>query len=352
MEKQNNCQEIKEYSSLSGKSVSQQHPKLQKIIMNDKLSQMVLKQIQLPVKEILDRTSSILSTTVKSDVNMVNRIKSLVPISKGKKIRSTLLFLLSGANNNLSSELTTVAASIELFHLSSLIHDDILDNAELRRGEKTLNNSMGNLISVLGGDFLFVHSLNLMNEVGNHRLMDILLKSTRIMVEGQIQEIENNFNYDVEMETYLEVISKKTSSLFGAVTQMAAVLNGENEETEKSFYEFGMNFGNIFQISDDLLDIFSSTSGKDRFLDLKEGKITLPFILLQEAAGADIKQYFSTEHSELLLDNFEKYRIKEKSQEKVDEYYRNCINFLNRFPQSRYVDSLIKLLDFISSREY
>jgi len=314
---------------------------------------MILEEIQNPVKKMLAETTDILSSVLKSDVNLINQIRASVPVSKGKKIRSTLLFLLSGAGDNFSDDLPVIASSIELFHLSSLIHDDILDNAELRRGEKTLNNSMGNLISVLGGDLLFFHSLDLMNSTKIPELMDILLYSTRVMVEGQLQEIENNFNYGVSLETYLEVISKKTSSLFGAVTQMAAVVNGKDKMTERESREFGINFGNIFQINDDLIDIFSATSGKDRFRDLQEGKITLPFILLQEAAGhEEVKKYFSVEHSEKLLDLFNKYNIKERSQEKVDEYYNNCRKFLERFHPSEYRESLIKMLDFIRFREY
>lgn len=314
---------------------------------------MILEGIQAPVKNMLDKTTSTITSTLNSNVNLINQIKSVVPLSKGKKVRSTLLFLLGGAANGLSDELPVIASSIELFHLSSLIHDDILDNAALRRGDKTLNNELGNLISVLGGDFLFVHSLNLMNNIRKPALMDILLEATQIMVEGQLQEIENNFNYNVRLETYLEVIEKKTSSLFGAVSQMAAVVNNKDSRTKREFQEFGMNFGNIFQITDDLIDIFSTSSGKDRFRDLQEGKITLPFILLQDAAeGMDVTEFFSVEHSEKLLELFERYKIKDRSHDKVDEYYNNCIKFLNRFPPSEYKDSLKDLLDFIRYREY
>ncbi len=314
---------------------------------------MILEEIQAPVKNMLGKTTSILTTTLNSDVNLINQIKSIVPLSKGKKVRSTLLFLLGGASNGLSDDLPVIASSIELFHLSSLIHDDIIDNAGLRRGEKTLNNELGNLISVLGGDFLFIHSLNLMNNIRRPALMDILLEATQIMVEGQLQEIENNFNYSVRLETYLEVIKRKTSSLFGAVSQIAAVINNKDKRTEKEFREFGINFGNIFQIIDDLIDIFSTNSGKDRFRDLQEGKITLPFILLQDAAaGMDVTEFFSVENSDKLLELFDKYQIRDRSHEKVDEYYNNCIKFLNRFSPSDYKDSLQGLLDFIRFREY
>jgi len=326
---------------------------LQNISRGATLSQMKLEEIQAPVEHMIRETTVLLQNTLNSDVELIHRIRDIVPISKGKKVRSTLLFLLSGAMNNHSRDLPAIASSIELIHLSSLIHDDILDNALLRRGSKTLNHEMGNLISVLGGDFLFVHSLNMMNGVNNPALMKILLESTRVMVEGQLQEIGNNFNYGVSLGTYQEIIRKKTSSLFGAISRMAAAVNGEDPRTEMEYYEFGINLGNMFQIVDDLIDIFSTKSGKDRFRDLQEGKITLPFILLQEAVkGEDITGLFSVEHSDKLIALFETHGIREKCHEKLDEYYNNGMVFLNRFRPSRYRDSLNKLLDFIRFREY
>lgn len=313
---------------------------------------MNLKDIQKPVKNMLRSTNTILSSAIKSNVSLIKDIQKIVPLTKGKKIRSILLFLLSGMNNNFSEDLPVVASSVELFHLSSLIHDDILDNAELRRGEKTLNNNFGNLISVLGGDFLFIHSLNLMNRVENRKLMDILLLSTKIMVEGQLQEIENNFNCDISLTTYNKIIEKKTSSLFAAVSEMASVINGDDEKKREQFYRFGINFGNIFQIIDDILDIFSNSSGKEQFKDLIEGKTTLPYILLREQCGCDVKKYFSIEYREKLLQFFDEYKIKELSMKKVDEYYSECIRFIEMFPDSVYKESLLKLLDFIKYREY
>ncbi len=313
---------------------------------------MSLKEIQKPIKNLLESTNKILSSAIKSEVSLINDIQELVPITKGKKIRSMLLFLLSGMNNNLSEDLPVVASSVELFHLSSLIHDDILDNAELRRGEKTLNDNFGSLISVLGGDFLFIHSLNLMNKVAKRELMDILLLSTKMMVEGQLQEIENNFNYDIDLKTYNEIIEKKTSSLFAAVSEMASVINGDDKKKRGQFYRFGINFGNIFQISDDLLDIFSNSSGKEQFKDLIEGKTTLPYILLMEQCNCDVKKYFSVEYREKLLQLFDEYRIKELSMKKVDEYCSECIEFTEMFPDSVYKKSLLRLLDFIKYREY
>jgi len=326
---------------------------LQNIPRGATLSQMKLEEIQAPVIAQLNETSALMQETLHSDVELINRIRDIVPLSKGKKVRSTLLFLLSGASENNSGHLPAIASSIELIHLASLIHDDILDNAVLRRGVNTLNHELGNLISVLGGDFLFLHSLNLMNRLDNPALMRILLESTQIMVEGQLQEIANNFNYGVSLETYLEIIRKKTSVRFGAISGMAAAVIGKDSRTETEYYEFGIHLGNMFQIVDDLIDIFSTNSGKDRFRDLQEGKITLPFILLQKAVGGeDITGLFTVQYSEKLIELFETHRIRDRCHEKLDEYYNQCNGFLSRFPPSGYRDSLKGLLDFIRFREY
>lgn len=313
---------------------------------------MTLNLIQHPVKELLKSTDKILKGVIGSKVNLIKEVTSLIPMTKGKKVRSTLLFLLSGMANKKFEGLPTIAASVELFHLSSLIHDDILDDAEFRRGEKTLNHSFGNLISVMGGDFLFVHSLELMNKLKDKEFLGILIGSTKKMVEGQLLEIENNFNYDATEDVYMEVIGKKTSSLFAGISSMASHVIGNTSESKSEFYEFGMNFGNIFQLSDDLLDIFSDKSGKDRFRDLMEGKITLPYILLKKKHGESITKLFSVEHQNELLEMINRYNIREEVNERVEFHYKKCVDFLRKFPESKYSEALFRLLDFVKKREY
>ena len=325
---------------------------MQKSRNADKICHMDLKEIQRPVKELLAKTNTILIAKVKSNVQLLNEMIALTPISKGKKIRSTLLFLLAGLNHSLSSELPEIAASIEMFHLSSLIHDDIMDNSERRRGQKTLNTNMGNFRSVMGGDYLFINSFTSFHNTGKPFLLDITLKSAKLMVEGQIIEVANAYNFNIQLETYYDIINRKTSSLFAGVAQIVSALNGESPQRLERFYQFGLDFGAIFQINDDMLDIFSTRSGKDRFRDLEEGKITLPFILLIKECDEDIKEDFLKGHKEKLLKLFEKYNIKALCMEKIDSYHQRCVDFLNEFPDSIYKESLFKLLDFIKYRDY
>lgn len=328
---------------------------LQKSSNTDKIDYMNLKDIQRPVEKLLEDTNTTLINKVRSNISLLKQMSDLTPISKGKKIRSTLLFLLAGVTSlSHAPELAEIASSVEMFHLSSLIHDDIMDNSEQRRGQKTLNTNMGNFRSVLWGDFLFISSFTSIHNLGKPVLLDIALNAARLMVEGQIIEAENAYNFDVEQETYYDIIQRKTSSLFGAVTRMVSALKDDPTEIMDRYYRFGLDFGTIFQVSDDILDIFSSSnrSGKDRFRDLEEGKITLPFILLMKKSGMDIKDDFMQGNRERLLELLKKHSIKELCIEEVAAYYHRCAAFLEPFPPSVYKEALLGLLDFIKYRDY
>ncbi|UCH96004.1 MAG: polyprenyl synthetase family protein [Candidatus Aminicenantes bacterium] len=315
---------------------------------------MNLEEIQKPVKHLLKQTDQLLKKRVQSNIPIITKINDTAPITKGKKIRSTLLFLLAGMNGSLPSspDLSEIAASIEMFHLSSLIHDDVVDKSELRRGELTLHSNLGNNLSVMWGDFLFISAFAALNNLDKKFLMDIILKAARVMVEGQIIEMDNTFNFNIQHDTYYNIINKKTSALFAAVTQIAAAVNNETPNVQKKYYQFGLNFGTIFQVTDDMLDIFSENTGKDRFSDLKEGKVTLPVILLLKENKEDIKTLFSEGNREKLLSLFETYKIKDMCLQEIARYYHQCLEFLNLFPDSAYKKSVLNLLEFIKYRDY
>ena len=172
------------------------------------------------------------------------------------------------------------------------------------------------------------------------------------MIEGQILEFENTSIFDIELATYFEIITKKTSSLFGGIGEIAGRLNGKPTPTTKGFYHFAFDFGTMFQISDDMLDIFSENSGKDRFRDLKEGKITLPIILLLKKNTRQVVENFSEDNKEVLLNLLKEHRIKQLSMLMIKEYYDRCADFLSRLPDSIYKKSLLKLLNFVTYRDY
>jgi octaprenyl-diphosphate synthase len=313
-----------------------------------------LKKIQQPVERLLEETGELLKNRAKSSIPIITKINDIAPITKGKKIRSTLLFLLAGMNGSLPSSpyLSEIAASIEMFHLSSLVHDDVVDNSVLRRGELTLHSNLGNNLSVMWGDYLFISAFSALNNLDKKYLMDITLRAARDMVEGQIIELDNTFNFNIDRETYYDIIDKKTSALFAAVTQIAVAVNDEPPDTQEKYHRFGLNFGTIFQVTDDMLDIFSENTGKDRFSDLKEGKVTLPIILLLKENKNDIKTLFSEGNREKLLSLFEIHKTKDLCLQEIAGYYNRCLEFLNPFPGSIYKESVFNLLEFIKYRDY
>lgn len=309
-------------------------------------------KVQQPILPSLRATDKILSKRIGGNIRLIAELQRRTPVGKGKKIRAAFFFLLAGMNRLRGDDLPRLAAAIEMLHLSSLVHDDIVDNSSRRRGEKTPNHHFGNYLSVLWGDYLFINSLHMLACEWRQPTMNMLLDVSRKMIEGQIMEFENNFNYRILPRTYFAIIRKKTSSLFAGIAALVGQLSENPLRPVGDFYNFGRDFGMIFQISDDLLDIFSDHAGKDRFQDLKEGKVTLPYILLIRNGALPSIRKFTAEGPQPLLDNCQKLAIKEQSIKIIDRYFRSCTAFLESFPPSPHSDSMRCLLDFIRYREY
>ncbi len=317
--------------------------------------------IQAPVQQQLKVTEKILAAQAGSKVRLIAELRERTPLGKGKKVRATFLFLLAeiaqrsrgrGHGQKRQDELSLQGAAIEMLHLSSLVHDDIVDNSSWRRGEKTPNHRFGDYLSVLWGDFLFITAMRMLSCEGLNAAVAMLAEASRQMIEGQILEFENSFNYDISPRTYYDIIRRKTSSLFAGIAGLAAEHAGEPTQRTEEFRRFGQDFGMIFQVSDDLLDLFSDHSGKGRFQDLKEGKMTLPYILLRRDGGMPLIRGFARSGPAPLLERCRALAIQERSQAVVDRYHRRCVRFLNSFPLSPCRDSLERLLEFVRYREY
>jgi heptaprenyl diphosphate synthase len=309
-------------------------------------------KIQEPVLPLLQETEKILARHCGSKVGLISELRRCTPVAKGKKIRAAFLFLLAGMNRVRDDGLPALGAAIEMLHLSSLVHDDIVDHSSWRRGEKTPNHHFGDYLSVLWGDFLFITSIRMLTRAGRDSAVRILAEVSRQMIEGQILEFENSFNYRIRTRTYYEIIRKKTSSMFAGIASLAARLPGKGLRPEADFVGFGRDFGMIFQVSDDLLDIFSERSGKSRFQDLKEGKVTLPYILLLQMGGLPLIKNFDPADPRPLLERCRALGIQERSLEVIDRYHRKCARFLRAFPASPCRQSLENLLEFVRYREY
>jgi len=238
------------------------------------------------------RVDALIRQRLSSDVVLINQIADHIIASGGKRLRPMLHVLAAGAAGYRGDQHTKLAAIIEFIHTSTLLHDDVVDESDLRRGRKTANALWGNAASVLVGDFLYSRSFQLMVELDDMRIMRILADTTNTIAEGEVLQLLNIGNADVNETAYLAVIERKTAVLFAAATELGGILGGLPENQIAALREYGMQLGYAFQIADDLLDYVSDadTLGKNIGDDLAEGKPTLPVIYALEKSTPEQAQ--------------------------------------------------------------
>ena len=212
---------------------------------------------------------------------LIEQIANYLVAAGGKRLRPLLVLLAARACSYEGRDHIKLATVIELLHTAMLLHDDVVDASDLRRGKKTVNAAWGNPASVLVGDFLHSRAFEMMVEIGNLRVMEILSQATNTIAEGEVQQLANVGNPDLTEQSYLQVISRKTAMLFQAAAHAGAVLAGADKATELTLRDYGLHLGLAFQLIDDLLDYEGNTQdlGKNIGDDLAEGKVTLPLIV-------------------------------------------------------------------------
>ncbi len=215
-----------------------------------------------------------------SDVVLINQLGGYIVNSGGKRLRPQLVLLAAGALGYQGQKHQLIAAIIEFIHTATLLHDDVVDASEMRRGQQTANALWGNEASVLVGDFLYSRAFEMMVEADDMRIMEILAHATNTIAEGEVLQLLNCNDPDTTEARYLEVIRSKTAKLFQAGTQLGAVLTDSDADTEQAMADYGMHLGTAFQLIDDVLDYSASAKelGKNIGDDLAEGKPTLPLI--------------------------------------------------------------------------
>ena len=240
----------------------------------------------------MQRVDALIRQRLSSDVVLINQIADHIIASGGKRLRPMLHVLAAGAAGYRGDQHTKLAAIIEFIHTSTLLHDDVVDESDLRRGRKTANALWGNAASVLVGDFLYSRSFQLMVELDDMRIMRILADTTNTIAEGEVLQLLNIGNADVSEASYLAVIERKTAVLFAAATELGGILGDLPESQIAALREYGMQLGYAFQIADDLLDYVSDTDtlGKNIGDDLAEGKPTLPVIYALEKSSPEQAQ--------------------------------------------------------------
>jgi octaprenyl-diphosphate synthase len=238
-----------------------------------------------------------------SEVVLINQISHYIISAGGKRLRPMLVLLFANALGFQGRERYEMAATVEFIHTATLLHDDVVDESDLRRGRQTANALFGNAASVLVGDFLYSRAFQMMVSVNRMRVLDVLADATNVIAEGEVLQLMNMHDADLAVEDYLKVIRFKTAKLFEASARLGAVLAGANAEVEDACASYGRSLGTAFQLVDDLLDYEGSTSqlGKNVGDDLREGKPTLPLLVAMERATPDERTLIrhAIEHGEV-----------------------------------------------------
>lgn len=222
--------------------------------------------------------------SLKSDVVLINQISSYIVASGGKRLRPVLLTLCAHACGYRGQQHIPLAAIIEFIHTATLLHDDVVDESDLRRGRQTAHAVWGNAASVLVGDFLYSRSFQMMVGLDSMRVMEVLADTTNTIAEGEVQQLLNMGDPEVDQHRYMQVIENKTAKLFEAACRLAAIISDQSPQVEQALASYGNRLGSAFQIADDVLDYNgeAETMGKNAGEDIAEGKPTLPLILARE----------------------------------------------------------------------
>ena len=239
-----------------------------------------LPAIQALARDDMAAVDALIRHRLASDVVLINQVAEYIVGAGGKRLRPMLLLLAAGALGHRGPDAHQLAAVVEFIHTATLLHDDVVDESDLRRGRRTANAVWGNAASVLVGDFLYSRSFQLMVELDRIEVMRILADTTNRIAEGEVLQLLHVRNPDTDEAAYLRVIERKTAVLFAAATRLGALLAGADEATCDALHDYGLNLGYAFQIADDVLDYASDaqTLGKNLGDDLAEGKATLPLI--------------------------------------------------------------------------
>ena len=241
---------------------------------------MIVPLLESALRDDLQTVDRVLRESLSSDVALICRVAEYIIRGGGKRLRPALLILAAQGCGYRGKHHHTLAAVVEMIHTATLLHDDVVDESSLRRGHATANATFGNAASVLVGDFLYSRAFQLMVKVENMRVLQILSNATNVIAEGEVLQLMNTGNPDLDEESYLEVIRRKTAKLFEAAAQLGAVLAGADAATEDALARYGMHLGTAFQLIDDVLDYSGELGaiGKNLGDDLAEGKATLPLI--------------------------------------------------------------------------
>ncbi len=315
---------------------------------------------------------------VAGDMNAVNtvildRMQSQIPLipelaghliaGGGKRMRPMLTLASARLIGYTGTRHHRLAASVEFIHTATLLHDDVVDGSDLRRGKRTANIIWGNPASVLVGDFLFSRSFELMVEDGSLKVLKILSNASAVIAEGEVNQLTAARRIDLGEDRYLDIINAKTAALFAAACRISAVVAERPEGEEAALDAYGRNLGIAFQLVDDAIDYVSDagTMGKDAGDDFREGKMTLPVILAYARGAADDRKFWkdaiegrraSDEDFAIAIDLVRKTRSVDDTLARARHYGQRAIDAIGGFPNGKAKDAMIEAVGFAVARAY
>ncbi|MGH1463705.1 MAG: octaprenyl diphosphate synthase [Neptuniibacter sp.] len=295
-----------------------------------------------------------------SNVPLVEKIGHYIVESGGKRLRPLLVLLAANAVDYKGNKHIPLAAIIEFIHTATLLHDDVVDNSELRRGKDTANAKWGNAPSVLVGDFLYSRAFQVMVEIGSMEIMEVISNATNVIAEGEVLQLLNTKNPDTTEEAYMQVILGKTAMLFEAATEAGAILGDASKPEREALRLYGLHLGTAFQLIDDVMDYLSSSEemGKNVGDDLAEGKATLPLIHAMRTGTDEQRQLIrqairkgGLDDLKPIMDIVQETGAIEYTQEKAQQEANKAIAALTNIPDSSFKETLMQLADIAVKRK-
>lgn len=322
---------------------------------------LTLDQIKAPIAAEMDSFESHFRDSMKSNVALLDKITHYIVKRKGKQMRPMFVFLSAGMCGGINESTFRAATLIELLHTATLVHDDVVDDSNERRGFFSVNALWKNKIAVLVGDYLLSRGLLLSVEKKEHRLLGIVTNSVREMSEGELMQIEKARKLDIDEAVYFEIIRQKTASLIASCCSCGAASVSDDDTLAEKMRLFGEYVGIAFQIKDDLFDYeLANETGKPSGIDIKEKKMTLPLIFsLNKSTNSEKRHIINIvkNHNTDMQKVAEVIEfVKQKggiiyAEQKMQEFQNNALKMLNDFNESTYKTSLIELVQFATRRK-
>ena len=315
-----------------------------------------------PIREDLEAVEAEFARHIQSRVALIPEMGRYIQKSGGKRVRPAVLLMAARLCGYTGDRAVLNASVVEFIHTATLVHDDIIDQADLRRGRLAVHSRWGNDITVLLGDYLYIKSMGMALTQDSLDVIRLLCDVTLRMIEGELYQLTKTGDVDINEEEHFEIIRRKTAYLFGGCAQIGGVLGGMTKEQEVALREFGFNLGVAFQVVDDLLDYTADESalGKPVGGDLREGKVTLPIIYLLQRGGDEADgliravvrdRAVSKEQWRDIKRLLHEHRAPELAYAKATEYATLAKSALDVFPPSRERDALKALADYVLSRD-